>query len=122
MRVAVVTDSTATLPAGLASARGVTVVPLTAVINGVEGAEGGGARRRGAGDHAVLRRHAGVPASRWADQRGGGAARYRFVRQAHPARRGRGDRGAGQGPDRRAGVGPARRPGGRGGRGRGGRP
>jgi DegV family protein with EDD domain len=40
MRVAVVIDSTAYLPAELADARGLTVVPLTVVIDGVAGHEG----------------------------------------------------------------------------------
>ena len=40
MPVAVVTDSTAYLPAGLARARAVTIVPLYVVINGVERREG----------------------------------------------------------------------------------
>lgn len=40
MPVAVVTDSTADLPADLCTARGITVVPLVVVINGVEGLEG----------------------------------------------------------------------------------
>jgi DegV family protein with EDD domain len=40
MRVAVVTDSTAYLPHELSGAHGLTVVPLTVVINGVEGIEG----------------------------------------------------------------------------------
>ncbi|HEX7746389.1 MAG TPA: DegV family protein [Micromonosporaceae bacterium] len=40
MAVAVVTDSTAYLPAELAGRHGLTVVPLTVVINGVEGREG----------------------------------------------------------------------------------
>jgi DegV family protein with EDD domain len=40
MSVAVVTDSTADLPADLAAAKGITVVPLTVAINGVEGLEG----------------------------------------------------------------------------------
>jgi DegV family protein with EDD domain len=40
MRVAAVTDSTAYLPAELAGRHGLTVVPLTVVINGVEGREG----------------------------------------------------------------------------------
>jgi DegV family protein with EDD domain len=40
MPVAVVTDSTAYLPAALVQAYGITVVPLTVVINGVEGREG----------------------------------------------------------------------------------
>ena len=40
MPVAVVTDSTAYLPAELDHARGLTVVPLTVVINGIEGREG----------------------------------------------------------------------------------
>jgi DegV family protein with EDD domain len=39
-RVAVVTDSTAYLPAGLAGANALTVVPLTVVIDGVEWREG----------------------------------------------------------------------------------
>jgi DegV family protein with EDD domain len=40
MSVAVVTDSTAYLPADLVRASGITVVPLSVVINGVEGREG----------------------------------------------------------------------------------
>ena len=40
MPVAVVTDSTSYLPAGLAEQRGITVVPLVVAINGVEGREG----------------------------------------------------------------------------------
>lgn len=40
MAVAVVTDSTAYLPAELAGRHGLTVVPLTVVINGMEGREG----------------------------------------------------------------------------------
>jgi DegV family protein with EDD domain len=40
MSVAVVTDSTAYLPAELSSRHGLTVVPLTVVINGVHGLEG----------------------------------------------------------------------------------
>lgn len=40
MRVAVVTDSTADLPAELCAARGITVVPLAVIINGVAGTEG----------------------------------------------------------------------------------
>ncbi|MBO4209636.1 DegV family protein [Micromonospora echinofusca] len=40
MTVAVVTDSTAYLPADLAGSRGLTVVPLTVVLNGTEGLEG----------------------------------------------------------------------------------
>ncbi|MGC4895213.1 DegV family protein [Micromonospora sp. DT31] len=40
MPVAVVTDSTAYLPPDLARARGLTVVPLTVVLNGAEGLEG----------------------------------------------------------------------------------
>jgi DegV family protein with EDD domain len=40
MSVAVVTDSTAYLPADLVEASGITVVPLAVVINGVEGQEG----------------------------------------------------------------------------------
>lgn len=39
MSVAVVTDSTAYLPAGLAGAHSLTVVPLTVVVNGTEGRE-----------------------------------------------------------------------------------
>jgi DegV family protein with EDD domain len=39
-RIAVVTDSTAYLPAGVVAERGVTVVPLTVVIAGVQGREG----------------------------------------------------------------------------------
>ena len=40
MPVAVVTDSTAYLPPDLVRARGLTVVPLTVVLNGAEGLEG----------------------------------------------------------------------------------
>ena len=40
MSVAVVTDSTAYLPAELVDAYGLTVVPLTVVLNGAEGLEG----------------------------------------------------------------------------------
>jgi DegV family protein with EDD domain len=40
MSVAVVTDSTAYLPADLVATSGITVVPLSVVINGVEGVEG----------------------------------------------------------------------------------
>jgi DegV family protein with EDD domain len=40
MPVAVVTDSTAYLPAELAGAHKLTVVPLTVVVNGIEGLEG----------------------------------------------------------------------------------
>ncbi|MEH1011907.1 DegV family protein [Micromonospora sp. CPCC 206060] len=40
MPVAVVTDSTAYLPVDLAGSRGLTVVPLTVVLNGTEGLEG----------------------------------------------------------------------------------
>lgn len=40
MPVAVVTDSTAYLPAALIQGYGITVVPLTVMINGVEGREG----------------------------------------------------------------------------------
>ncbi|MFI7249479.1 DegV family protein [Micromonospora chalcea] len=40
MPVAVVTDSTAYLPSDLVRARGLTVVPLTVVLNGAEGLEG----------------------------------------------------------------------------------
>lgn len=40
MPVAVVTDSTAYLPPELSAARGLTVVPLSVVINGTEGREG----------------------------------------------------------------------------------
>lgn len=40
MSVAVVTDSTADLPADLCAVRGIAVVPLTVVIDGVEGQEG----------------------------------------------------------------------------------
>ena len=40
MPVAVVTDSTAYLPAELSGAYDLTVVPLTVVVNGVEGLEG----------------------------------------------------------------------------------
>lgn len=40
MRVAVVTDSTADLPAELCAARGITVVPLAVTIDGVTGLEG----------------------------------------------------------------------------------
>jgi DegV family protein with EDD domain len=40
MPVAVVTDSTAYLPPGLAGERGLTIVPLTVVLNGAEGREG----------------------------------------------------------------------------------
>jgi DegV family protein with EDD domain len=39
-RIAVVTDSTAYLPAGLADELGVTVVPLHVIVNGVSGVEG----------------------------------------------------------------------------------
>ncbi|MEJ3749655.1 DegV family protein [Actinomycetes bacterium KLBMP 9797] len=40
MPVAVVTDSTAYLPAALIEALGITVVPLTVVVNGIDGREG----------------------------------------------------------------------------------
>jgi len=40
MSVAVVTDSTADLPADVVAARRITVVPLVVAINGVEGLEG----------------------------------------------------------------------------------
>jgi DegV family protein with EDD domain len=49
MPVAVVTDSTADLPAHLCGDRGITVVPLVVVVNGVEGLEG---RDVGPGDVA----------------------------------------------------------------------
>ena len=41
-RIAVVTDSTASLPVGLSDEFGVGVVPLHVVVNGVPGVEGGG--------------------------------------------------------------------------------
>ena len=103
-------------------------------LRGARGGRGGGGRRvgrrraeRGRGDrrrdaHAVLRRHAGPPASGRADRQGGGAARHDAGGQAAAAARRGPDRAAGEGADVGQGAGAARRADRGGSGGRAGRP
>ena len=66
-RVAVVTDSTAYLPPGLAAERGITVVPLGAVVDGVPGDDGEVTAARDVAE--ALRRWAPVTTSRPSPER-----------------------------------------------------
>ncbi|HEY3685657.1 MAG TPA: DegV family protein [Streptosporangiaceae bacterium] len=66
-RVAVVTDSTAYLPSGLVAERGITVVPLAVVVDGVPGVDGEAFAARDVAE--ALRRWAPVTTSRPSPER-----------------------------------------------------